>query len=148
MFLKAISRWRWAQWWIWGMFDEFRLAAFVICWLQRFLCPLQHAAIHHISLIEYLISKNNTCLSFVWEQILELVYRRYRSIVMFFYRLNAGVSAHMVNQDQFYTIPDLTDEQRLDPRTSNSNSFASTISLNGPQAATAHVKRTSLHVWH
>ena len=61
---------------------------------------------------------------------------------------SAGVSADMVNQDQFYTIPDLTDEQRLDPRTSNSNSFASTISLNGPQAATAHVKRTSLHVWH
>ena len=61
---------------------------------------------------------------------------------------SAGVSADMVNQEQFYTIPDLTDTQRLNPRTSNSSSLASTISLNGPNAATAHTKRTSLHVWH
>ena len=62
---------------------------------------------------------------------------------------SAGVSADMIKCDQFYTVPDLQDKQdRLDPRTSNSQSFASTISLNGPKATTAHVKRPSLHVWH
>ena len=34
---------------------------------------------------------------------------------------SAGVSADMIKCDQFYTVPDLHDEQdRLDPRTSNS----------------------------
>ena len=54
----------------------------------------------------------------------------------------------MIQQDQFYTIPDIREEQRLDPRTNNSHSFASTISLNGLNVATVHVKKTSLHVWH
>ena len=53
---------------------------------------------------------------------------------------SAGVRADIIQQDQFYTIPDTPDEQRLDTRTNNSNSFASTISLNVLNAATAHVK--------
>ena len=60
---------------------------------------------------------------------------------------SAGVSADMVSQEQFFTIPDIATDP-LDPRTSNAQSFASTISLNGPNASTAHVKRTALHVWH
>ena len=62
---------------------------------------------------------------------------------------SAGVSADMIQYDQFYTVPDLNEEHdRLDPRTSSSQSFASAICLNGPTAATAHVKRPSLHVWY
>ena len=60
---------------------------------------------------------------------------------------SAGVSADMVSQENFFTIPDIA-EDPLDPRTSNNQSFATTISLNGPTASTAHVKRTALHVWH
>ena len=61
-----------------------------------------------------------------------------------------GVSADMVNQENFFTIPTLEDTatDRLDPRTRNSHSFASTISINGPNASTAHVKRPAMHVWH
>ena len=60
-----------------------------------------------------------------------------------------GVSADMVKNEEFYTIPDLEEEcDDLDPRTRNPLSFANTISLNGPHAATAHVKRPALHVWH
>ena len=61
---------------------------------------------------------------------------------------SAGVSADMVSQDEFFTIPDLDEHDNLDPRTRNCRSFANTISLNGPNAATAHVKRPALHVWH
>jgi hypothetical protein len=60
---------------------------------------------------------------------------------------SAGVSADMVSQENFFTIPDIA-EDPLDPRTSNNQSFATTISLNGPTASTAHVKRTALYVWH
>ena len=60
---------------------------------------------------------------------------------------SAGVSADMVSQEHFFTIPDIA-EDPLDPRTSNNQSFATTISINGPNASTAHVKRPALHVWH
>ena len=61
---------------------------------------------------------------------------------------SAGVSADMVSNEQFFTLPDLEECDSLDPRTRNSQSFANTISLNGPNAGTAHVKRPSMHVWH
>ena len=61
---------------------------------------------------------------------------------------SAGVSADMVSQEDFCTIPDLEEHDILDPRTRNPQSFANTISLNGPNAATAHVKRPAMHVWH
>ena len=60
-----------------------------------------------------------------------------------------GVSSDMVNQENFFTIPVLEEgAHRLDPRTRNSLSFANTISLNGPNASTAHIKRPAMHVWH
>ena len=60
-----------------------------------------------------------------------------------------GVSADMVKNEEFYTIPDLEEEcDLLDPRTRNPQSFANTISLNGPNAAIEHVKRPAMHVWH
>ena len=46
----------------------------------------------------------------------------------------------MVEIDHYYTIPDLEECDNLDPRTRNCRSFANTISLNGPNAATAHTK--------
>jgi len=61
---------------------------------------------------------------------------------------SAGVSADMVSQESFFTIPDLDEHDTMDPRTRNSQSFANTISLNGPNAATAHVKRPAMHAWH
>ena len=61
---------------------------------------------------------------------------------------SAGVSADMVSQDTFFTIPDLDEHDQLDPRSRNPQSFANTISLNGPEAATAHVKRPAMHAWH
>ena len=61
---------------------------------------------------------------------------------------SAGVSADMVSQESFFTIPDLDEHDNMDPRTRNSQSFANTISLNGPNAATAHVKRPAMHAWH
>ena len=61
---------------------------------------------------------------------------------------SAGVSADMVSNEDFYTIPDLEVCDSLDPRTRNSQSFANTISLNGPNAGTAHAKRPAMHVWH
>ena len=61
---------------------------------------------------------------------------------------SAGVSADMVSNDEFFTIPDLEECDSLDPRTRNSQSFANTISLNGPNAGTAHVKCPAMHVWH
>ena len=61
---------------------------------------------------------------------------------------STGISADMVSQERFFTIPDLDESDNLDPRTRNCRSFANTISLNGPNAATAHVKRPALHVWH
>ena len=51
-----------------------------------------------------------------------------------------GVSDNITQQDQFYTIPGIPKEQRLNPRTNNIHSFASKISLNGLNTATAHVK--------
>ena len=59
---------------------------------------------------------------------------------------SAGVSADMVSNEEFYTIPDLEECDWLDPRTRNSQSFANTISLNGPNAGTTHVKRPEMHV--
>ena len=61
---------------------------------------------------------------------------------------STGISADMVSQDFFFTIPDLDESDILDPRTRNCRSFANTISLNGLNAATDHVKRPALHVWH
>ena len=61
---------------------------------------------------------------------------------------SAGVSADMVSNEEFYTIPDLEECDWLDPRTRNSQSFANTISLNGPNAGTAHAKRPAMQVWH
>ena len=61
---------------------------------------------------------------------------------------SAGVSADMVSQETFFTIPDLDEHDQLDPRSRNPQSFANTISLNGPEAATAHVKRPAMHAWH
>ena len=61
---------------------------------------------------------------------------------------SAGVSADMVSQEDFFTIPDLDENNTLDPRTRNPQSFANTISLSGPNAVTAHVKRPAMHVWH
>ena len=61
---------------------------------------------------------------------------------------SAGVSADMVSQDTFFTIPDLDISDDADPRTRNCQSFASTISLNGPKAAIEHSKRPAVHVWH
>ena len=61
---------------------------------------------------------------------------------------SAGISADMVAVDHYFTIPDLEECDSLDPRTRNCRSFANTISLNGPNAATAHSKAPALHVWH
>ena len=61
---------------------------------------------------------------------------------------SAGVSADMVSQEDFFTIPDLDEHDTLDPRTRNPQSFANTISLNGPNAVTAYVKRPAMHVCH
>ena len=61
---------------------------------------------------------------------------------------STGVSADMVSQENFFTIPDLEEHDPNDPRTRNSQSFASTVSLNGPNASTEHTKRPALHVWH
>ena len=61
---------------------------------------------------------------------------------------SAGVSADMVANESFFTIPDLEEGDWLDPRNRNPQSFANTISLNGPHAETAHVKRPAMHAWH
>ena len=61
---------------------------------------------------------------------------------------SAGVSADMVSEDTFFTIPDLDISDDADPRTRNCQSFANTISLNGPKAAIEHSKRPAMHVWH
>ena len=61
---------------------------------------------------------------------------------------SAGISADMVAIDNYFTIPDLEECDSLDPRTRNCRSFANTISLNGPNAATAHCKAPALHIWH
>ena len=60
---------------------------------------------------------------------------------------SAGISANMVSQEAFFTISYLEKHQQLDPCTRNSQSFVNTISLNGSQAATAHVKRPDTRVW-
>ena len=60
---------------------------------------------------------------------------------------SAGVSADMVSHDQFFTIPDISENDPLDPRTSNRQSFATTISLNGPNMSTAHAKQPAMHIW-
>ena len=60
-----------------------------------------------------------------------------------------GVSADMVNQEDFFTIPEIEDDDNfLDPRTRNPRSFANTISLNGPNTSTSHVERPAMYVWH
>ena len=61
---------------------------------------------------------------------------------------STGVSADMISHQHFFTIPVLENTDRLDPRTRNTQSFASTISLNGPNASTAHHQRPAMHVWH
>ena len=59
-----------------------------------------------------------------------------------------GVSADMVANERFFTLPDKVEDDLLDPRTRNPRSFANTISLNGPNVETAHARRPALHVWH
>ena len=59
-----------------------------------------------------------------------------------------GVSADMVTNDTFFTIPDLEERSPLDPCTRNPQAFSNTISLNGPHAVTSHCKRPAMHVWH
>ena len=54
----------------------------------------------------------------------------------------------MVSNEEFYIIPDLEECDWLDPRTRNSQSFANTVSLNGPNSGTAHAKRPAMQVWH
>ena len=61
---------------------------------------------------------------------------------------SSGISSDMASQESFFTIPDLEEHDVMDPRTRNNQSFASTISLNGPNASTAHVQRPALHIWH
>ena len=61
---------------------------------------------------------------------------------------STGVSADMISHQHFFTIPVLENTDRLDPRTRNTHSFASTISLNGPNASTAHHQIPAMHVWH
>ena len=61
---------------------------------------------------------------------------------------SAGVSVDMVSHESFFTIQDLDDHDTMDPRMRNSQSFTNTISLNGPNAATVHVKRPAMHAWH
>ena len=54
----------------------------------------------------------------------------------------------MVSNETLFTIPDLVEYDLLDPRARNSQSFSDTISLNGPNIGTAHVKISSIHVWY
>ena len=61
---------------------------------------------------------------------------------------SSGVSRAMASQDDFFTIPDIEVSDWLDPRTQNHSSFASTISINGPNASIAHEQRPAIHVWH
>ena len=61
---------------------------------------------------------------------------------------SAGVSADMVSNESFFTIPNLDIADDDDPRTRNCRSFANTISLNGPNASIVHTKRPAMHVWH
>ena len=61
---------------------------------------------------------------------------------------SAGISADMVAVDHYFAIPDLEECDSLDPRTRNCRSFANTISLNGPNVATAHSKAPALHIWY
>ena len=61
---------------------------------------------------------------------------------------SAGVSADMVSNETFFTIPDLDKTDDADSRTRNCRSFTNTISLNSPNASIVHVKRPAMHVWH
>ena len=61
---------------------------------------------------------------------------------------STGVSGDMVSNEKFFTIPDLDESDALDPRTRNPQSFANTVSLNGPNAATEYARRPAMHVWH
>ena len=61
---------------------------------------------------------------------------------------STGVSEDMVANEKFFTIPDLDESDRLDPRNRNPQSFANTISLNGPNDATVYARRPAMHVWH
>ena len=64
---------------------------------------------------------------------------------------SAGVSEAMLSCNNYFTIPVIDNDptqERRNPRTRISLSFANTISLNGPNATTAHRQRTAMHVWH
>jgi hypothetical protein len=61
---------------------------------------------------------------------------------------STGVSEDMVANKKNFTVPDLDESDRLDPRNRNPQSFANTISLNGPNDATAYARRPVMHVWH
>ena len=61
---------------------------------------------------------------------------------------STGVSSDMISNENFFTIPDLDESDDLDPRTRNPQSFANTVSLNGPNAATVYARRPAMHVWH
>ena len=62
---------------------------------------------------------------------------------------STGVSADMVKNEHFFTIPDLDTSMEInDPRTRNNQSFGNTMSLNGPNAPTLRAQRPALHVYH
>ena len=61
---------------------------------------------------------------------------------------STGVSADMIANEKKITIPDIEEVDDMDPRTRNAQSFATTISLNGPNAATVRARRPAMHVWH
>ena len=58
------------------------------------------------------------------------------------------ISADMISHKNFFTIPVLEESDRSNPCTWNSRSFASTISLNGPNVSNAHHKRPAIHICH
>ena len=53
---------------------------------------------------------------------------------------SAGTSTDMVSIGYYFTIPDLEEYDNLDLRMRNYGSFTNMISLNDPNAATAHCK--------
>ena len=54
----------------------------------------------------------------------------------------------MINNEIPVTVPILEEDiGRLDPHTKDGQ-FSNTISLNGANAATVHIKRSAIYVWY